>query len=219
MGRTVVLGGVGPTLGESLARGFARDGDSVALWARTNGFTEPLATDLRAETDGDALAVEVDVTDPDAVEAGAEAVREAFGPVDVYVHNTPVSGWAGPADDPEALATMLDTVGYGFALVVDELLSDLRGGGTVIHNTGDAVKWISRRMAEQLAPEGVHVVHAFIDGRIDDETIPDEVPESKRVDPDRIADEFRRLVEQDRDIWTFDVDFRLWGDDAFRTRR
>jgi NADP-dependent 3-hydroxy acid dehydrogenase YdfG len=219
MSRTVVIGGVGPTLGESLARRFAREGDRVALWARTDGFTEPLAADLRAETDGDAVAVEADVTDPDAVEAGADAVRDAFGPVDVYVHNTPVAGWDGPADDPEALGAMLDTVGYGFALAVDAFLPDLRGGGTVIHNTGDAVKWVSRRMAEQLAPEGVHVVHAVVDGRIDGESVPDDVPRERRADPDAVAEEFHRLVAQDRDVWTFDVDFRPWGDDAFRTRR
>ena len=219
MTRTVVIGGVGSTLGESLARRFAREGDRVALWARGDDFTAPLAAELRTETDGEAVAIEVDVTEPAAVADGVAAVHEAFGAVDVYVHNTPVPGWDGPTDDPAALATTLDTVGYGFALVVDELLADLRGGGTVIHNTGEFVKWISRRAAERLAPEGVHVVHATVDGWIDDEEVADRVPAEKRADPDELADEFLRLVEQDRDVWTFDVDFRPWGDDAFRTRR
>lgn len=220
MTRTVVIGGVGPTLGESLARRFAQEGDQVALWARTEEFTTSLAAELNAETDGEAVAVQTDVTDPEAVEAAVAAVHEAFGAVDVYVHNTPASGWAGPKNgDPEELATMFETLGYGFALVVDELLSDLSDGGTIIHNDGESVKWISRRMAEQLAPEGIHVVHTFIDGWIDDESVSDDVPEEKRADPDEIATEFLRLVEQDRDVWTFEIDFRPWGDDAFRTRR
>jgi hypothetical protein len=51
------------------------------------------------------------------------------------------------------LATTLDTVCYGSALV-DELLADLReGGGTVILNTGDFARWIAWEMATQLAPE------------------------------------------------------------------
>jgi Short-chain alcohol dehydrogenase of unknown specificity len=92
MPRTVVIGGVGPTIGESVARRFAREGDRVALWARSESFTEQLAAELRAETPGDAVAVAVDVTDPEAVRAGVETVHEAFGTVDVYVHNTPAGG-------------------------------------------------------------------------------------------------------------------------------
>lgn len=221
MTRTVVIGGVGPTVGESVARRFTREGDRVALWARSESFSEQLAAELRAETPGDALAAQVDVTDPEAVEAGVETVREAFGAVDVYVHNTPAPNWSGPLDDdPASLQTTFDTVGYGFVLVVDELLPDLLdGGGTVILNTGDFVKWVARKMAEQLAPEGIHVVHVFVDGWVNGEAVDESVPDEKRADPDEIAAEFLRLVEQDRDVWTFDVDFRPWGDDAFRTRR
>ncbi|ERH09635.1 MAG: short-chain dehydrogenase [halophilic archaeon J07HX64] len=221
MPRTVVIGGVGPTTGASLARRFAEEGDQVALWARSNGFTDRLAEDLRAETAGDVGAVQVDVTDPEAVRDGVSAVNDLFGTVDVYVHNTPAPGWSGPLDsDPEELATTLDTVCYGFTLVVDELLADLReDGGTVILNTGDFARWIAREMAAQLAPEGVHVAHVFIDGRVNSESIPDEIPDEKRADPDVLAEEFLHLVEQDRDAWSFDVDFRPWGDDAFRTWR
>ncbi len=219
MTRTVVIGGVGPTLGASLARRFAVEGDRVALWARSTDYTTALAAELRAETDGDALAVQADVTDPDAVAAAAETVRDELGSVDVYVHNTSVErGWPGPLDgDPEDLLTLLRVPGYGFAVALDELLGDLRSNeGTVIHNTGWFLKWISRRAAKQLTPEGVHVVHVTIDGRVDDETVPEAVPESERADPDVLAEEFLRLVEQDRSAWTFDVEFRPWGDDTFR---
>lgn len=220
MTRTVVIGGVGPTLGESLARRFASEGDAVALWARSTEFTTALAEELRDETDGDALAVQADVTEPDAVTAAAATVREELGSVDVYVHNTSVpQGWAGPRDDPEDLLTLLTVPGYGFAVALDELLPDLQSNdGTVIHNTGWFLKWISRRAAEQLAPEGVHVVHVTIDGWIDDETVPETVPESERADPDVLAGEFLRLVEQDRSAWTFDAEFRPWGDEAFRNQ-
>ncbi len=221
MSRTVVIGGVGPTLGASFAERFAAEGDAVALWARSESYTAELAAELRADTPGEAIAIEADVTDPQAVAAAVERVNDAFGTVDVYVHNTPVPGWTGPTDStPEDLATTLETVGYGFAVVVDALLPDLRdGGGTVIHNTGDFAKWITRSTAEQLATEGVHVVHAFIDGRVDDGSVPETVPAAERVDPDAVAEEFLRLVEQDPDVWTFDVDFRPCGDDSFRTWR
>ncbi len=64
---------------------------------------------------------------------------------------------------------------------VDELLADLRAdGGTVILNTGDFARWVAREMAAQLAPDGVHVAHVFVDG----ESVPDDVPGEKRVNPD-----------------------------------
>jgi hypothetical protein len=65
---------------------------------------------------------------------------------------------------------------------VDELLADPRAdGGTVILNTGDFARWVAREMAAQLAPDGVHVAHVFVDG----ESVPDDVPGEKRVDTAR----------------------------------
>jgi NAD(P)-dependent dehydrogenase (short-subunit alcohol dehydrogenase family) len=221
MPRTVVVGGVGPTVGASVARRFAQEGDRVALWARSERFTEELATDLTAETDGEALAVQADVTEPATVASAADTVREAYGAVDVYVHNVPAPGWSGPLDaSPEDLLVSVEAAGYGLALVVDEFLDDLReDGGTVIHNTGDFLQWVSLRMAEQLAPEGGHVVHTFIDGLVDAPSAPDSVPDEARVDPDQVAAEYVRLVEQDPSVWTFETDLRPAGDDTFRKWR
>lgn len=218
MARTVVIGGVGSTLGESVAREFANAGDEVVLWARSESFIRSLAADLREGTPGEALAVPTDVTDPGAVAAAVDEVHEAFGTVDVYVHNAHPDGWEGPlTDDPEALRSHFEVHGYGVAVAVDALLSDLReAGGTVVHNGSERVRWVSRAMAEQLAPEGVHVVWAVVDGWIDGPSVPDDVADEKRADPDEIAAEYHRLVEQDRSVWTFSVDFRPWGDDSFR---
>lgn len=219
MTRTVAIGGVGPTLGESLAREFATEGDSVALWARTTTVTAELAERLSADTPGNAIAVQTDVTDANAVATAVDQVHEAFGRVDTYIHNVhPDTAWTGPlTDEPDALATYFETTGYGLAVVVDALLDDLLStGGTVIHHTADDLRWISRAMAEQLAPEGVHVVRTVIDGEIDGPAARASLPEAERADPDALAAEYRRLVEQDRSVWSSDVDFRPWGDGAFR---
>lgn len=218
MSRTTIVGGVGPTLGESIARRFALAEDSVALWARNTEYTNELATELTENTPGEARAFEVDVTDSDSVTDAVRRVRDAFGSVDVYVHNTAVDAWEGPVTDaPSDLLQTIKTLQYGPVLVVDELLDDLRDGGTVIHNSGDESKWVSRRMAEQLASEGVHVVNTTVDGWIDSPSVPDDVPADERVNPDTLATEYLRLVEQDPSVWTFDVDFRPAGDDGFRT--
>lgn len=219
MTRTVVIGGVGPTLGESLAREFATEGDNVALWARSTTVTADLAERLSADTPGSAIAVQTDVTDTNAVATAVDQVHKAFGPVDVYIHNVHSdTAWTGPlTDDPGDLATYFETTGYGLAVVVDLLLEDLLStDGTVIHHTADNLRWITRAMAEQLASEGVHVVRTVIDGEIDGPAAPASISAAERADPDALAAEYRRLVEQDRSVWSSDVDFRPWGDDSFR---
>jgi hypothetical protein len=42
-------------------------------------------------------------------------------------------------------------------------------------------------MAEQLAPNGVHVVHVVIDSWVDDESVSEEVPEKKPGRPRHIG--------------------------------
>ena len=72
MTRTVVIAGVGPGLGASIARKFAAEGCAVGLFARSAEFIEDLANELD-ETPGDALAIPTDVTDPEGVAAGFAA--------------------------------------------------------------------------------------------------------------------------------------------------
>jgi 3-hydroxybutyrate dehydrogenase len=91
MSRTVAIGGVGPTLGASFAGRFTAEGDGVTLWARSDSHTTELAAEL-ADTLGEAVVVEADVTDPEAVADAVETVNDALGTVDVHVHNTLVPG-------------------------------------------------------------------------------------------------------------------------------
>lgn len=98
MSRTAVVAGVGPRLGESLARRFVTEGCDVALFARSADYLENLATDLNDGDGGHALAVPTDITDPEQVRDGFERVHDTFGPVDVLVNNAYSS--AGEGDGP-----------------------------------------------------------------------------------------------------------------------
>jgi NADP-dependent 3-hydroxy acid dehydrogenase YdfG len=73
MTRTAVIAGVGPKLGEPLARQFAAEGCRVALFAWSAEYIEALAEDL--PDSGEGLAVQTDLTDVDGTEAG-QAVDE-----------------------------------------------------------------------------------------------------------------------------------------------
>ena len=91
MTRTAVIAGVGPGLGESLARKFAAEGCRVALFARSLDYIEELADDL--PDPGKGLAIQTDLADVDQIRDGFESVREAFGPVDVLVNHASAASW------------------------------------------------------------------------------------------------------------------------------
>ncbi|MDJ0395702.1 SDR family oxidoreductase [Rhodococcus sp. G-MC3] len=85
-GKVVVVSGVGPSLGRSIALRSAAAGADVVLAARTASYLKTVA--LEIETMGrKAVAVSVDITDIASSEAFAAAAVDAFGHVDVLVNN------------------------------------------------------------------------------------------------------------------------------------
>jgi NAD(P)-dependent dehydrogenase (short-subunit alcohol dehydrogenase family) len=226
MAHTAVIAGVGPGLGESVARRFHEEGCSVGLFARSADYLERLADDLGER----ALAVPTDVADPDAVAEGFEAVREAFGPVDLRVNNASGGAWKGTTEISHAEFDRALDVGVRSALYCSqEAVEDMLAGdgGTVIFTGAttsvrgregaigfSANKFAARGMAESMArelgPRGVHVAHTVIDGQILAEGAPERTgraPDSF-LDPDAIADAYWDLVEQDRTAWTLELDLR-----------
>ncbi|WP_255148698.1 SDR family NAD(P)-dependent oxidoreductase [Halorarius halobius] len=227
MARTAVIAGVGPGLGESLARRFAAEGCRVALFARSGDYIADLADDL--PDDGDGLAVQTDLTDVEQIREGFETVREAFGPVDVLVNHASAASWTGLMDTSVEEFEQAWTVnGRGAFVCSQEAVADMldRGGGTVIFTGATssvrslggtigftAAKFAARGMAMDIAqefgPEGVHVAHVVIDGQIDGPEVRERNPDREAdtfLDPDEMAETYWHLVEQDRvDTQPFEV--------------
>ncbi|WP_311174084.1 SDR family NAD(P)-dependent oxidoreductase [Halobellus ordinarius] len=227
MTRTAVIAGVGPGLGESLARKFAAEGCRVALFARTESVIEELAADL--PDPGQGLAVPTDLSDVDEIRAGFATVREKFGPVDVLVNHASAASWQGLLDlDVEEFERAWAVGGRGAFVCSKEAVGDMveSGGGTVIFTGATsavrslggtigftAAKFAARGMAMDIAqeygPEGVHVAHVVIDGQIDGpgtrEQHPDRSPDTF-LNPDEMAETYWHLVEQDNiDTMPFEV--------------
>ena len=91
-------------LGRVMATHLGRLGASVAVHgtSATSGRAfgegeslEQVARDVAAETGGRVLAVAADLTDPAAVKAAVDRIRDAFGRIDILVNNA--GGDMGPA--------------------------------------------------------------------------------------------------------------------------
>ncbi|MCD5418726.1 SDR family oxidoreductase [Rhodococcus pyridinivorans] len=84
--RVVVISGVGPGLGRTLALRCAEHGADVVLAARTRERLEKVAAEVES-TGRRALVVPTDITDDESAAALAESAVSEFGGVDVLVNN------------------------------------------------------------------------------------------------------------------------------------
>lgn len=84
--RVVVISGVGPALGTTLARRCAEEGADVILAARTVERLEDVAGQVRA-LGRRALAVGTDITDEDQVANLVSTSMSEFGKVNVLINN------------------------------------------------------------------------------------------------------------------------------------
>jgi NAD(P)-dependent dehydrogenase (short-subunit alcohol dehydrogenase family) len=100
-GRSVVVTGASGGIGRRIAQQFGDEGANVVCASRSNephrgkhhdtDISVPTEQWIRDETDGDAIFVSTDVSDPEAVEHLVEETVEAYGGVDVLVNNAGIS--------------------------------------------------------------------------------------------------------------------------------
>ncbi|KAB1073863.1 SDR family oxidoreductase [Methylobacterium planeticum] len=83
-----IVTGPGSGVGRAVALGLGAAGYRVVLAGRRRAPLETVATEIRAATNGaEALAVETDIADPEAVERLFARTAEAFGRLDLLVNN------------------------------------------------------------------------------------------------------------------------------------
>ncbi len=84
--RVAVITGAGRGIGAAIARHLTADGMTVALLDLDRSAVDNAAAAITA-TGGTALAVAVDVTDADRVDAAVAAVAEQLGPPTILINN------------------------------------------------------------------------------------------------------------------------------------
>ena len=182
--RVALVTGVGPGLGASLARRFARGGFAVGLAARRSAFIEDLTHEILNDG-GNAIALVADVSRPEDVRSAVERVRSELGAISVLLHNA--SSSAGDAllkTTPEdfesswriatlggficAQETAPDMIAAGEGtMIFTGATSSVRGGGWLAFSSAKfALRGLVQSLARELWPQGVHVAHLVVDGII-----------------------------------------------------
>ena len=134
--KVVVVSGVGPGMGQALARIAAREGAKVVLGARSADYIAAVADDIRAEG-GEAIAVPADIGDADQCRAIAAAAVAAFGTIDGLVNSAYVHGAWTSVDqaDPADWAKTFDVNCLGALRMTQAVLPAMQaaGGGAVVN--------------------------------------------------------------------------------------
>jgi short-subunit dehydrogenase len=134
MPQTVVVTGASAGIGRATALAFAERGARVGLLARGRSGLDAAAAQVR-ERGGQALAIPTDMADPAQVEAAADVVEGAFGPIDVWVNvafTTVFAPFKDIAVDEYKRATEVTYLGYvhGTKAALSRMLP--RDQGTIV---------------------------------------------------------------------------------------
>ncbi|MFF5935584.1 SDR family NAD(P)-dependent oxidoreductase [Streptomyces sp. NPDC012508] len=177
-GKTVMITGASSGIGAAAAHAFAAEGAAVVLVARRGDRLEQHARLIR-ESDGEALCVPADVTDPDAVRRAVDRALDTYGGLDAAFNN---AGWASSGiplhkiEDSDydrimdvnvrgvwnclraQIGAMLETGTRG-SIVNTSSVAGLRATGTAAPYIAakHAVLGLTRAAADEYGPHGIRV--------------------------------------------------------------
>ncbi len=154
-GTVVVISGVGPGLGRSIALASAREGADLVLAARTAARLDEVAKEVTALGQR-AVTVPADITEEQSAAHLAQAALDAFGRVDTLVHNAfaiPPRTSLADADLTAALAARRGSVVMINSAVLRH--SRLPYGGYKMAKS--ALLALAQSLATELGPQGIRV--------------------------------------------------------------
>ncbi len=228
VGAAVVVG-VGPGLGWSLVKRFARGGMRVVACAR-----DPKKLEALAKSDGvDARLEACDATKPADVKRVFSVVEGELGTPGLVAFNAGAYERGGILEiSPEdfercwrvgafagflvgqAAARLMVPKGEGTILITGATAS-LRGGAGFMNLASPkfALRAVAQSMARELGPKGIHVAHVIVDGQIESQaraSLAAQRGPDSLLPPDAIAETYWQLHAQPRGAWTHELDLRPW---------
>lgn len=235
--QVALIVGAGPGLGCALGQRFSHAGMHVAMASRHPERLETLAIECSGiHRSGRAYAC--DACDEASVEALFRSVRADLGEPDVVVYNAGtfvrrglletsvaefedcwrvgcLGGFLVGRAAARGMLQRLGEGGPGGTILFTGATASLRGSAG-FHNLAVGkfgLRALAQSMARELHPQGVHVAHVVIDGRIRAPSVVqhgDEAEDDGLLDPKAIAEAYYQLHCQPRSAWTQELDLRPW---------
>ncbi len=153
-GRSAIITGGNGGLGLAMARGLAKAGANVAIWARSEPKNAAAVEELRSLGAGDVLALTCDIADEAQIELAMARTLAAFGRADVCFANAGISGagTAIPDITAEGWDHTLAVNTRGAALVykhvtrhmIDRAKAGDAGGKLVATSSGQSIMGVNR---------------------------------------------------------------------------
>ena len=232
--------GAGDGLGAAIARAFAAEGLAVCVTRRSRHVDqlEALAASIR-EAGGRAHAFGLDARLEEEVCGLVERIERDIAPLEVLVFNIganvrfpivetttrvytkvwEMAALAGFLAGREAARVM--TPRARGTILFTGATASVRGGSGFSGFAGakHALRALAQSMARELGPQGIHVAHVVIDGRVDGAFIRSITPDWQErlgrdeiLRPEEIAKNYVWLHKQNRSAWTHEMDLRPWAE-------
>ncbi len=200
-GKVAIVTGASRGIGAAIAKRLAHDGAKVAItYSNSPDKAAAVVAEIEA-SGGQAIAVQADSGDSDAVKRAVADTVKAYGTVDILVNNAGISV-LGAIDDVklEDLDRMLAVNVKGVFISIQEALRHMSRGGRIINIgssmtaysafptasvytlTKGAVAGLTRGLARDLGPRGI-TVNNVMPGPTASDMNPEDGPVADMVRP------------------------------------
>jgi NAD(P)-dependent dehydrogenase (short-subunit alcohol dehydrogenase family) len=232
-----VIVGAGPGLGCALAQRFGKASMHVAMASRHPDRLEAMAAECSGIAHS-ARSYACDATREASVDQLFARVAEEFGVPDVVVYNAGtfvrqsiletgaadfercwrvgcLGGFLVGRAAARAMMARAPRGGRRGSILFTGATASLRGGAG-FHNLAVGkfgLRALAQSMARELQPEGIHVAHVVIDGRIRPPALVADAAapaDDSMLDPAAIAEAYYQIHIQPRSAWTQELDLRPW---------
>ncbi|MGI9159653.1 MAG: SDR family NAD(P)-dependent oxidoreductase [Saprospiraceae bacterium] len=211
----LLLIGMGPGMGLSIARRFGRAGFEILMMARNADKLRQLSDTLKAEGIA-SQGFPADIADPDAFRAALDQVVQAHPDIDILHYNASAYNPALPSEIRlDVFLSDLNVNVTGALLAAQAVLPQMRargagvlfltGGGTALRAPAmlaslgvgkAAMRNLAFSLYDECGPQGIRVATVTIRGMIAPGTA---------FDPDAIAGKFWEMYEQRAEKWEAEV--------------
>lgn len=223
--RSALIVGTGPGISSSVTRQLRSAGIPVVIASRN---VEKLAG-LVEETG--ARPLQVDATSATDVARLFRETEELVGAPEIVIYN-PSGRVRGrivdldPADVEKTVAVSALGAFYTVQEAAKRMLP-VRHGAIILTGATAGIKGfalsspfamgkfalrgLAQSAARELTPQGIHVAHVVVDGKVRSKVRPDpaDAPDST-LDPEAVAQSYLDLLRQHRSAWSWEIEIRPW---------